>query len=132
MKLACPSNEFKFAEWMDHCKHFNVAPPSTQVWPCHCVRVLKYITALDESPAQLLVSRGQTTIFSFVGAGKNRVWHISDTKLVLSHLEVLTLNSLFLSRTRYFIGNKAPVICFYKYGNEVFFFVCRKSSFPSH
>ena len=31
-----------------------------------------------------LVSRGQTAIFSFVGAGKNRVWHISDTKLVLT------------------------------------------------
>ena len=76
-----------------------------------------------------LVSRGQTAIF-FVGAGKNRVWHISDTKLVLSHLEVLTLN-LFLSHTRYFIGNKAPVICFYEYGNEVFLF-CRKSSLRGH
>ena len=32
-----------------------------------------------------LVSRGQTAIFSFyVGAGKNRVWHISNTKLVLT------------------------------------------------
>ena len=24
--------------------------------------------------------------------GKNRVWHISDTKVVLSHLKVLTVN----------------------------------------
>ena len=29
-----------------------------------------------------LVSHGQTTIFSFCGCGINRVWHISDTKVV--------------------------------------------------
>jgi len=45
-----------------------------------------------------VVSRGQTIVFSFcVGAGKNRVWHISHTKVVLLHLEVLALNNLFLA-----------------------------------
>jgi len=35
-----------------------------------------------------------------------------DTKVVLSHLEVLTLYNLFFGHKRYFIGNKAPAICF--------------------
>ena len=35
------------------------------------------IIGVTISCASMLVSRGQTAIILFVGAGKNRVWHIS-------------------------------------------------------
>jgi len=49
--------------------------------------------------------------FLLCGGGKNRVWYILHTKVIFSHLEVLTLNNLF-NHTRYFISSKVPGICF--------------------
>jgi len=73
-------------------------------------------------PSAPLVSRDQTAIFSFcVGAGKNRAWYISHTKVVLSHLEVLTLYNLFLAIRATLLVIKRLLFVLYRDGEEIFF-----------
>jgi len=58
--------------------------------------------------------------FFCVGAGKNRVWYISHTKVVLLHLEVLTLNNLFLAICTTLLVIKHLLFVLYRDGEEVY------------